>query len=189
MSQFGEAFRLAYQVDPGWATANLTTWMVFVAGAAALANFAVVVTAFTLQDRQSHRDERLRDTQTAKLHVAALRAAKNAIEIFDVAVGGKGKVRSDFSRSDITGRMQTVRRMIDYYLQQKIVEPGVVDALITTLTLIERTILDLEQLPDEGRDRLPSALLDQLYSHRKVLRAGTEKIVDLAFQLPAGNVG
>ena len=189
MSSWGEAFRLAYEVDPEWATANLTTWMVFVGGAAALANLAVVITAFVLQDRQAHKDERLRDTQAAKLHLAALRAAKNAIEIFDAAVGGKGMARTDFSRSDITGRMQTVQRMIDYYLQQRIVEPDVVVALITTLTLIERTILDLESLPDNGGDRLPATLLDQLYSHRKPLRTGTEKIVDLAFELPAGNVG
>lgn len=187
-SGVGPAFHAAYELSPDWAIANLTTWLVWIGLLGAMANFAVVLTAFYLQDRQAKKDERVRDTHLANLHASALRAASNTLEIYDAVVGGKSGPRVDFSLSDVTGRMRTMQRFIDYYLNQNIVSPGIVDALITTLTLVDRTLLDLEQMPSEGQDRLPANMLAQLYAHRAPLRDGAKKILDLAWQLPAGNV-
>lgn len=185
MNQVAEAFRLAYQVDPAWATANLTTWMVFVGGAAAVANVAVVATAFLIQSRQFHRDAVSEAIALARLHVSALTSAKNSLQMYDAVLGPRDN--GVFSRTDAVGRLGVVKRFMDHYLSQGIIDTGVLYALVTVLTLVERVIADIEILEPADRDTLPIDLLVTLREFRQELRVGAEEIVDLGVEISGGH--
>lgn len=168
-------------IDPDWAVANLTTWLVWVGVIGAVANLAVVVTAFWLQ----RNDHRRANRERANLHVAALQSCANSLEIFDVAIGGKNNVRADVSKSDIIGRLNVFKSSLDYYLGQGIIDPNIVNVLLAFVALYERTLSDLESIVPISTDRIAGYDLDRLYAHRKALRDGADKMLKLAFQIRA----
>lgn len=178
-------FQAAYQQNADWAIANLTTWLVYIGALAAIANLAVVITAFYIQERQFKREKRVRDSEKARLYGAAIRACRNALEIYDVTIGGKDNIRHDFSRSDLAGRISTFQNIIRYYLNLGIINPGLVDCLFTVQTLLDRVYQDLKDLLPLEQDRFPSHIADQLYNHRRLLRDGTEKIIGILEASPA----
>lgn len=175
-----EGFSAAYQVDPNWAIANLTTWLVWVGAAGALANLAVVAAAFIIQ-RSDHRRE---NRKTADTHVAALQSCEISLELFDIVVGGKGNVRGNVSLSDVVGRLQTFKKIIDYYLSLGISNPSVVNTLMAFTALYEQTLSDLKSVPHIGPDKIAGAELDRLYAFRKNLRDGAERVLLSALQMP-----
>ena len=165
-------FDAAYRTDPAWAAANLTTWLVIVGIVAACANVAVVIAAFEVQRRQFQRDRREREAERNELHLAALVAVQGALEIYDVAIGGKGNLRTTFRRTDVIGRLEVFQRYAEYYLNKDIVAGSIVSTLMTVLSLFDRTIADLNALTPLDTDDLPATELDRMYNFRRKLRDG-----------------
>jgi len=175
-STWAQTFHAAYDADAAWATANLTTWLVYGTFFAAVANVAVVIAAFEIQRRAFNREEIRRSAELRERHVAAINAAWGSLELFDRVLGYKGLAICDYERPDVVGRLAVFSELVTYYLSQGIIDNRVVSTLITTNT---RTIDDLNQL-DLEFNNVPSITITRLYQHRATLRAGVEEQLQAA---------
>ena len=160
-----------------WKLGDVATWV------AAIANVAVVITAFMVQRAAFKHEHKNRDHERADLHVAALNSAKATLEIFDNVIGFKNVALTDRKRSDVLGRLNMCSEFTRYYLSTGIIDNEIVALLITIKSLIDRTVLDVQSVSYRG-DELPHGDLVQIYSHRTLLRQGVEEMLDKAFQRP-----